>query len=146
MQSSSSTLLPQGTQSKLSTINEEGSQQSDGVGPTILRKKNFDPQFLQTQTAIQDMYLKNKPRISLSEDKDNFIREKFEELLEIDLSDVENTVVLMTRIGLPGWKMPCSINELLTQEKLSVETIHLKCYWGWSLFYRCSKLHGTMFY
>ena len=60
------------------------------------------------------MYLKNEPRISLSEDIDNFIRDKFEELLEIDLSDIGNTVVLLSRIGLPGWKMPCSIKELLT--------------------------------
>jgi hypothetical protein len=70
------------------------------------------------------MYFQNEPRISLIEGNNDFTRDRFEELLEIDLSDVGNTLVVMTWIGFPAWKTSCSIKELLSQEKLKVETIH----------------------
>jgi ABC-type antimicrobial peptide transport system permease subunit len=50
------------------------------------------------------MYLQNEPRISFFEGKDDFLHDRFDEILEINLSDVGNTVVVITWIGFPGWK------------------------------------------
>jgi hypothetical protein len=50
--------------------------------------------------------------------------DKYEELLEIDLSDVGNTLVELSWIGAPGWRTTESIRNLLKAGSLRVETIH----------------------
>ncbi len=70
------------------------------------------------------MYIQNEPRISFFKSNDDFLLDKFEELLEIDLSDIGNTVLVLTWIGFPGWKTPLTINDLFKAGYMTVETIH----------------------
>jgi hypothetical protein len=50
--------------------------------------------------------------------------DNYEELLEIDLSDVGNTLLVLSWIGTPGWRTTESIRNLLKEGSLRVETIH----------------------
>lgn len=59
------------------------------------------------------MYMINEPQIQFFEGKDVFLHDEYKELLEIDLSDIGNTVVVITWIGFPGWKTSESIRNLI---------------------------------
>ena len=70
------------------------------------------------------MYIQNEPRIAFFKSNDDFLLDKFEELLEIDLSDIGNTVVVFTWIGFPGWKTSKTIKDVFKGGYMTVETIH----------------------